>query len=153
MKDQALIAHAIYSTCLKFSDLLDSAISVETLLNILNIKAETFWSVHDEFIYENKKFQPSNGLNRIKQYLNLTYAQMQHIAKFSDSCADLCSNKPNVVLACCIFLYLSKLGHKISVRKSAEICQVSATSVNNLKNKIKKDSKFKLCIKTFLTDY
>ena len=78
--------------------------------------------------------------------INLKYISRVHTNIKAD-------NKPNVVLACCIFLYLSKLGHKISVRKSAEICQVSATSVNNLKNKIKKDSKFKLCIKTFLIDY
>ena len=134
----SLMAFALYSSCLEA----DCVKLPEQVTSWFQVSLKRFWDVHKEFNYCQRKILPGDILNMIKGEVSLidptlSYKNYTDIASISNELASSTCNSPSVVLAACLYIYLSdKRKKKIAVRPIAKLCNVSCTSVNHLRKKL-----------------
>lgn len=134
----SLMAFALYSSCIEA----DCVKLPEQITSWFQISLKRFWDVHKEFNYKQRKIMPGDVLKMIKSEVQLIDPQLSYknyvdITNISNMFASNTCNSPSVVLAACLYVYLSeKRKVKITVSHIAKLCHVSCTSVNNLRKKI-----------------
>ena len=159
-KDSALIAFALYSSCL----VKDCVKSADVIASWFQISEKTFWSIAKEFSYSARKVLPSDILQMRKAEIELmcemlynttmklprprgsrgTYSILRYISEVSDGLSEKLTHSPSVILASVLYMYLNLYRERIvSVREVAKLCGVSITSLNQLKKLLKSMDIFK----------
>lgn len=139
--DESLCAYALYKACLKC----DCARSLTTIAQWFNIPPSVMWKIETRLEeYSEKKVIPSDGLELARQYLNISYSTALAAGKKADVLYESCTSSPKTLLAVCLFIELKHptaaaalcRSAPVSLRRCANACAVSATSVSRLYRKI-----------------
>lgn len=138
-RDELLIAFALYTSCLKE----DCAKTSELITSWFQIDPKGFWNVANEFGYCPRKIMPSDILKIKRAEIvllsdDMSFKMMQYIASVSDGLTEKLTHSPSVILASVLYLFLNeRKARSVCVRKVAKICNVSITSVNQLKKSLR----------------
>ena len=140
-KNLVLLAHAFYEACIKHG----CPKSMETVASYFQVEQKSLWNAANEFDYSERKLLPSDLLPPLKTEISSVVQSLSHrdyvkIANTADRISNESCNSPSVILAVCILLFLkNKAPSNLMTMKSiAKICNVSCTSVSNLRNKLQR---------------
>ena len=146
-RDLTLISVALYFSCLSE----DCAKTPEVITSWFQVNEKSFWAMADQFSYTSRKLLPSDILTMLKSEVellheDLCYSKMNKIALISNRLTHKLSHSPRVILAAVLYLYLCEYcrGKRVSVREIANACNVSITSVNQLKKLLKSMNIFEI---------
>ena len=146
-RDLALMCKALYSTCLEEG----VGKSPKLLSSWFQIDERDFWTVYKQFSYSRKKISPSALLLEFSNELKLideglSYINLQEIGNSADKIATSgshVSKSPYVILAACIFLYLTNVRQKkVTMKRIANMCRITCTSLASLKKTLQSENIF-----------
>lgn len=137
-----LLAHAFFEACIKHG----CPKSRETVASYFQIEPKLLWNVANEFEYIERKLMPSDLLPPLKVEICSLVETLSHkdFIKIEQTADRICKQScysPSVILATCIVLFLKNYpsANAVTMKSIAKICQVSCTSVSNLRNKLQHD--------------
>ena len=137
-----LLSYAFFQACIKHG----CPKSMDVVAYYFQIEPKSMWNMANEFEYIERKLMPSDLLPPLKVEISsivqtLSYKDYSKIAQVADRiCKESCYS-PSVILAACIVLFLKNhCPPNVATMKSiARLCNVSCTSVSNLRNKLQHD--------------
>lgn len=147
-RDDLLIAYALYSSCLEK----DCAKTSDLISSWFQVDEKNFWCVANEFSYSSRKILPSDIFQMRREEIvilfdDISFKKMQHICTIANRLTCELSHSPSVILASVLYLYANQnecKARRVTVKEVARICNVSLTSVNQLKKLLMKKNIFEI---------